>query len=57
MRACYKQYTILYEEKDGKIIVSSITANGNFVCMYGTRTYDSFEDLKNDIDAGKYGCH
>lgn len=57
MRACYKQYTILYEEKEGKIIVSSITANGNFVCMYGTRTYDSFEDLKNDIDAGKYGCH
>lgn len=57
MCASYKQYTIFYEEKEGKIIVTSIIANGNFTCMYGNRIYNSFEDLKKDIDDGKYGCH
>lgn len=57
MRTEYKQYTILFEEKDGKIVVSSIIANGNFQCIYGERIYDSLSSLKRDIDDGKYGCH
>lgn len=57
MRVDYKQYTIFYEEKNGKIVVSSILANYNFQCIYGERIYDSLNEVKRDIDAGKFGCH
>lgn len=58
----YKQYMIQYDERprrDGspkQIVVTSIVANGNFNCMYGERIYDSLDDVKRDIDEGKYGC-
>ena len=58
----YKQYMIQYDERprrDGspkQIVVTSIVANGNFNCMYGERIYDSLDDVKRDIDAGRYGC-
>ncbi len=55
MTATYKHFMIFYEEQNGKIIVSSIIAHGNFQCMYGTRTYDSLSDVKKDIDNGTYG--
>ena len=58
----YKQYMIQYDvrpRRDGspkQIVVTSIVANGNFNCMYGERIYDSLDDVKRDIDEGKYGC-
>ena len=57
MIAYYNQYMIYYEEKDGKIVVKSIIANGNFQCMYGERVYDSLDDLKTDLANGRYGLH
>lgn len=55
MYTTYKHFMILYDIVDGKIVVKSIIANGNYQCMYGTRTYDSLEDLKRDIDNKRYG--
>lgn len=55
MVAFYKQFMYQYEKKDGKIVVTSIIAHGNFQCIYGTRTYASISDLEKDFDAGKYG--
>ena len=64
----YKQYMIQYDERPRRdeysnrnespkqIVVTSIVANGNFHCMYGERIYDSLDDVKRDIDAGRYGC-
>ncbi len=46
---------IIYEEKDGKIVVKSIIANGNFQCMYGEVIYNSLSDLKADLAKGRYG--
>lgn len=53
----YEQYMIIYEEKDGKIVVKSIIANGNFQCMYGEVIYNSLSDLKADLAKGRYGLH
>ena len=55
MVAHYKHFMVLYEERNGKIVVTSVIAHGNFQCMYGERVYDSLEDVKKDIDAGRYG--
>ena len=64
----YKEYLIQYNERPvqdsyskqnerpKQIVVTSIVANGNFHCMYGERIYDSLEDVKHDIDEGRYGC-
>ena len=62
----YKEYIIQYNpvqdsyskqnERPKQIVVTSIVANGNFHCMYGERIYDSLEDVKHDIDEGRYGC-
>lgn len=57
MVAYYEQYMIIYEEKDSKIIVKSIIANGNFQCMYGEVIYNSLDDLKADLAKGRYGLH
>lgn len=51
----YKHFMIFYESKNGMIVVTSIIAHGNFQCIYGERTYLSLDDLKRDIDAGKFG--
>ncbi len=62
MIAFYKQYMIHYDERprqdesSKQIVVTSIVANGNFKCMYGERIYDSLDDVKRDIDEGRYGC-
>ena len=62
----YKEYMIQYNERPvqdsyskqnerpKQIVVTSIVANGNFHCMYGERIYDSLEDVKHDIDEGRY---
>lgn len=55
MVATYKQFMIFYEKKGSQIVVTSIIANGNYQCMYGTRTYDSLDAVKRDIDAKRYG--
>lgn len=55
MVAFYKQFMYQYKEKDGKIIVTSIVAHGNFHCIYGERVYDSINALHKDLDDGKYG--
>lgn len=64
----YKEYMIQYNERPvqdsyskqnerpKQIVVTSIVANGNLHCMYGERIYDSLEDVKHDIDEGRYGC-
>ena len=51
----YKQFMYQYKERDGKIVVTSIIAHGNFQCIYGEKVYDSFKDLEDDLDSGKYG--
>ena len=50
----YKRYFVQYEEKDGKIVVSSAVADGNFICSYGGQSFDSVEDLKKYIDSGAW---
>ena len=51
----HKHFMFQYTEKDGKIIVSSIIAHGNFQCTYSKHIYDSIDDLKKDLDDGKFG--
>lgn len=65
----YKEYMIQYNERPvqdsyskqnerpKQIVVTSIVANGNFHCMYGERIYDSLEDVKHDIDEGRYAYY
>ena len=48
----YKNYFVQYEVKDGKVVLSSAVADGNFICSYGGKTFDSVEDLKKYIDSG-----
>lgn len=55
MVAYYKHFMIRYEESQGKIIVKSIIANGNYQCIYGERVYNTLDDLKKDIDNKRYG--
>lgn len=55
MVAFYKHFMYQYEERNGKIVVTSIIAHGNFQCIYGERIYNSHDDLKKDFDSGKYG--
>jgi hypothetical protein len=51
----YKGYKILFEEKEGKIIV--ITANYcGIQCSYG-EVFDSKEELKAFIDNGGWSCN
>jgi len=56
MYTFYKQYMIRFKEENGKIIVTSIIANGNFQCLYGEKTYNSMAEVERDIDSGVYGC-
>lgn len=51
----YKHFMYQYTEKNGKFVVTSIIAHGNFQCIHGERVYDSLSDLKKDLDNGKYG--
>lgn len=55
MRYEYKHFTIFFEEKDNKIVVTSILAHYNYECIHGTRIYDSLKDVVRDIDDGKFG--
>ena len=51
----YKHFMIQYKERDDRVIVTSIIAHGNFQCVYGERIYASLDDVKSDIDSGRYG--
>ena len=48
----YKNYLVLYEIKNGKVVLLSAVADGNFTCSYGGKTFDPVEDLKKYIDSG-----
>ena len=50
----YKQYLVVYEEKDGKIEVNRATANYNFNCFVGKKLFDSIADVKAYIDEGHW---
>lgn len=51
----YKNYFIIYEMKNGKVVISRATADGNFQCSYGGETFASVEALKKAIDNGLWG--
>lgn len=55
MYILHKHFTIIYREADDHIVVTSITAHGNYSCMYGEMEYPSIHDVIKDIDAGKFG--
>ena len=50
----YKQYFVIYEDKDGKIEVTNATANYNFTCFNGRKEFDSISDVKRYIDEGHW---
>ncbi len=55
MRYEYKHFTIFYEKKNDKIVVTSILAHYNYPCNYGDLVYASLKDVLRDIDDGKFG--
>ena len=54
MVTIYNGYQISYEERDGKVIVSSAYYCG-IQCSYG-HVFDSWADLKRYVDNGGWGC-
>ena len=50
----YKQYSVMYEEKMGKVIVTHGTAQFNFTSFEGYKEFNSIDDVKHYIDEGNW---